>query len=165
MRRSSVIAAIALLVLALAGGGIASAHQGPWPDHPVPQHQAVSFDAHAGPAVQGRWLQIVGQARHVGSGVAVTAQAVVHLASGDVTVDLVPCSRGKGPHGSALHLAGHGHHRHDHRGQVLKARVPVSATETPGPITVVVTFSLDGVAQQPSITLDSEVVAPLPHRD
>ncbi|MFN8621241.1 MAG: hypothetical protein U0869_10895 [Chloroflexota bacterium] len=162
MRRTSFIAAVAMLVLTFAGAGAVSAHKGEPGHHGSPQNDVVSFQAHATPAVQGFNLLVMGKARHADPAKTLTAQAVIHFASGDVTVDLVPCAKAQSKHGvkAAGHGEGHGHGHHRHgRGNVLKAKVPVLADEQVGDITIDVTFTYDGVAQ-PVVTLTTSVVAP-----
>jgi hypothetical protein len=138
MHRASLFAAVTMLVLSLVGGGVASAATGTIaPAHQGPVVQATSFHAHVTKGVQGKRLWIVAKVRHGDHHAAISAQAVVHFTSGDVSVDL---------------------HRL-HHSRVLVGRVPVAADAALGPITVDVTFTYDGVVQ-PVIVLETRVIAP-----
>lgn len=161
MRRSSLIAVVAVLAIGLAGGGVASAHKGgSEPGHHQGQRNHVmSFRAHASPsAEQGGTLKVVAKVRHAPKTAVVTAKATVNFASAPVTVDLVLCGRGH----THLKVAGKGHgaggHHHRH-GNVFKVRVPVLETEALGPVTIDVVFTVDGVEQAP-IQVTTEIVAP-----
>lgn len=141
MRRSSLVAILALLLLAVAGGGIVSAHGGSnsGSGHSGSgggQHQ-VELRVRASKAEQGESLKIRVKARHADRDTVLTGQAVVHFASGDVVVA----------------LDAHGH------GRQLRARVPVAADEALGSITVDVTVTIDGV-EQPMVTLTTMVKPP-----
>lgn len=134
MRRSPMVAIVALLLLVVAGGGIATAHQGRGRGGDTKQ---VELRVRVSPAKQGHSLRIKVKAKHAPRHTELTGVATVHFVSGDVTTD----------------LADKGH------GRQLRVRVPVAADETPGPITVDVIVTLDGVVQ-PTVTADTEVVVP-----
>lgn len=136
MRRSSLVAILALLLLAVAGGGIVSAHGGSNSGSSGGDHK-VELRVRASKAEQGESLKVRVKARHADRDTVLTGQAVVHFASGDVVVS----------------LDAHGH------GRQLRARVPVAADEALGPITVDVTVTIDGV-EQPLATVTTMVAPP-----
>jgi hypothetical protein len=137
MRRTPFIALVALLLLVVAGGGIASArHGGSSGSSGSGSQKQVELRYRASKAVQGYTLKVRVKAKHAERD-ALTGEAVIHFASGDVTVQLQPKSHGR----------------------QLRVRVPVAADEALGPITVDVTVTLGGVAQAP-VTLDTVVIAP-----
>lgn len=140
MRRSSFVAIIALLLLTLAGGSVATAQHGSGSGGSGSGGGSKTVELRiraSAKAQQGHTLRIRAKARHADHGSAISAQAVVHFASGDVTVDLIR----------------HGHSRE------LKVRVPVAADEALGPITIDVIVTIDSVAW-PMATVDSTIVPP-----
>ncbi len=129
MRRTTLAAALSLMLLTLVGGTV-SAHGGGWHRR---AHQP-TFAARAGTAEQGGTLWVGAKVGHAKWGSTFAATAVVHFASGDVKVDFAPRVR-RGHH--------HGHAVAARRGHPLVAwaAVPVGATETPGDVPVDVTIT------------------------
>lgn len=130
MRRGTLVAAVSLMLVTLVGGTV-SAHGGRG-HHPGP-----SFSARAGTASQGGKLWVGAKVRHAVRGEAISASAVVHFASGDVTVTLETRADRRGRRGHHGHFQSH--HRRGHA-VVARARVPVGATEIPGEVLVDVTI-------------------------
>jgi hypothetical protein len=124
------------VILAAVVGAPVSAH----PHRRTPPAPRIDAHAVAGRAAQGGELLVavrVRLPRGTGRDAAPAAQAVVHLASGDVSVDLT---------GQTRALRGHrfGDRGGWHRGRVWRgvASVPVSATEQVGWVKVDVTVTL-----------------------
>ena len=131
MRRGMLVAALSLMLVTLVGGTV-SAH-GRGGHHRPPQ----SFGAGAGTADQGGSLRVDAVVLGAVPGTPFSASAVVHFASGDVSVTLQTRADRWG------HRGHHGRVQFRHRrGHVLLARawVPVGATETPGQVPVDVTI-------------------------
>ena len=127
MRRTALAAALSLMLVAMVGGTV-SAHGGRG-------HQpAPTFSARASTAEQGGTLWVGAKVGHATWGSTFTATAVVHFASGPVSVDLAPRVRHQ-------HRGGHG--APVRRGHPLVAwgAVPVGADETPGDVPVDVTIT------------------------
>ena len=137
MRRTSLVAIVALLLLTIAGGGIAAAHGGSGSGSGGGDSKPIELRVRASKAEQGETLRVRAKVRRADHDSAIAAQAVIHFASGDVTVDLVR----------------KGHSRE------LKVRVPVLADEALGPVAVDVTVTVDGVVL-PMVTVTGEVVVP-----
>jgi hypothetical protein len=120
MKRLLAIGLTAFVAVGLFGGGVAAAHSSTATHHRDSHTvRAATFRVRASSAEQGERMSITVEARHAARGTAFSATAVVHFASGDVTVTLV--------------RKGHS--------STLRARVPVSATETVGPVNVDVTVT------------------------
>ncbi len=130
MRRGTLVAALSLMLVTLVGGTVSAHDRGRhWP--------APSFGAGAGAADQGGSLRVDAVVLGSAPGTAFSASAVVHFASGDVSVTLQTRRDRRG------HRGHHGPTPSRHRrGQVVLARawVPVRATETPGDVPVDVTI-------------------------
>jgi hypothetical protein len=138
MRRAALIALLSLVIVALVGAPIA-AHGRRHPHHPPTPFVAAA----AGKARQGGTLVVRAAVfvpwRLARQGAEVSATAVVHFASGDVTVELVAPARHRG----------HGLHALPWWPVPVwtgVARVEVGATEQPGRVRVDVEALVNGVA-------------------
>ena len=119
MRRLGFIAVASLALLAIAAPVVQAGHgSGHTPKTPT-------FVAKTNTAVQGGALRISAKVKHPARGATFSATAVVHFASGDVTVTL-------NRHGKSFNARG---------------MAPVSDTETTGAVAVDVTVTYNGVAQ------------------
>ncbi len=112
MRRAGIITIVALALLAVGSASVAA-------------KPATTFTARANHAAQGGQLRVQAKVKHPMRGSTFTATAVVHFASGDVTVELL--RRGKS--------------------FVAQGRVPVADDEATGPVSVDVTITYNGVPQ------------------
>jgi len=120
MKRFLSIALTAFVAVGLFGGSVATAHSSKPAHHGSDSSvHAATFRVRASSAEQGEAMSVSVKVKHPTRGTAFSATAVVHFASGDVTVTLMP--------------KGHSFN--------ARVRVPVSATETVGPVNVDVTVT------------------------
>jgi len=124
MRRSAVAAILSLLLVALVGSSVSAAR----PD--------ATFGARANHAQQGGALKIVAKVKHPVKRTAFSATAVVHFATGDVSIEL----------------------RRAGRSFVARARVPVAVDAALGPVSIDVTINYGETIQM--LLIEGVIVAP-----
>jgi hypothetical protein len=117
MKRLGIFAVTALAFVAIFGSTALAARP------------AASFTAHANHAEQGGSLRVAAAVRHGDHKTAFSASAVVHFASGDVSVDLTRNGRSLTAHG----------------------KVPVAANAAVGPVAVDVTINYGLTTQVVSV--------------
>jgi hypothetical protein len=124
MKRIGILAVVVLSLVAIFGSTALAARP------------AASFVARAGTAEQGGSLHVRAKVKHAVRTNTFSASAVVHFASGDVSVTLK---------------------RHG-RSYTANGRVPVAADETLGPVSVDVTIEYGGTTQ--TLTVEGTIVPP-----
>jgi hypothetical protein len=123
MRRAAFITVISLLLVALSAGVVDAARP------------AASFTARANHAQQGGHMQVRAKVKHAVRGSTFSATAVVHFASGDVTVEMTR-------NGKSFNS---------------RAKVDVPADQPVGPVAVDVTVTYNGV---PTVVTTEGTVMP-----
>jgi len=134
MRKLGVIVLLSLSLIALMAPAVQAKHSGHGSS--TKSAKTATFVARSNSGEQGGNLQVRAKAKHAAKGATFTATAVVHFASGDVTVTLAQ-------HGKSFNAS---------------TKVPVAADEALGPVTVDVAVTYNGT--DTTVTATGTVVAP-----